>query len=90
MFSFADRGAEQAVQGHEPLQPADLFGDAVSTQEVPNPATRRDDAQLNGVLCKLVMQLVQHARACHIHMRRGREVADDEANGGRAASLELL
>jgi hypothetical protein len=82
--------AEQAFQGREPIQPADLLGDAVSAQQVTNASTCRDDAQLDVVLCKLVMQLVQHPRACHINMRRCREVADDETDVGCAASVELL
>ena len=44
-----------------------------------------NNAQGNAVTRKLSMQLVQHAGAGEINIRRGGKIADDQADGRRAS-----
>lgn len=39
--------AEQTIERHDPVEPPDLFGDAIGPQQVAHPSTRPDDAQRN-------------------------------------------
>jgi hypothetical protein len=67
MTSSAD-AAEQIVQGHAPIESADLFADAFGSQQVAYAPPRADDTQRYAPACKVEVQLVQHARAREIHM----------------------
>src|SRR6266702_4735586 len=87
MRSSAD-AAEQIVQSHAPTDSADLFADAFRSQQVAYPSTRAEDTQCYAAARKVEVQLVQHARAREIDMRRCREVADDQADVARGLRLE--
>jgi hypothetical protein len=80
--------SEQIVQRSQPVESADLLADAFGAQQVAHPSTRPDDAQSYATARKVVVQLVQHARAGEIEMRRSREVADDQPNIVRLLRLE--
>src|SRR6266566_6028533 len=80
--------AEQIVQSHAPFDSADLFADAFGSQQVAYPSTRAEDTQRYALARKVEVQLVQHARAREIDMRRCREVADDQADVARGLRLE--
>jgi hypothetical protein len=47
--------AEQIIQGHEPLESADLFADAFSSQQVAHPSMRPDDTQWYGTVRKMLI-----------------------------------
>src|SRR5262249_61108780 len=79
---------EQIIQSPEPIESADLFADAFSSQQVAYPPTRADDTQCYAPARKVEVQLVQHARAREIDMGRRGEVADDQADVARGLRLK--
>ena len=87
-MSSSAGAAEQIVQSHAPIESADLFADALRSQQVAYPPTRAEDTQCYAAARKVEVQLVQHARAREIHMRRCREVADDQADVARGLRLK--
>src|SRR6266480_7221134 len=54
---------EQTIERHDPIEPPDLFGDAIGPQQVAHPSTRPDDAQRNAARGELIVQPMQHAGA---------------------------
>ena len=67
MSSSAD-AAEQVVQGHEPIESADLFADAFGSQQVAYSPVRAEDTQCYAAARKVEVQLVQHVRAREIDL----------------------
>ena len=57
---------EQTVERRYPVQPSDLFGYAVGSQQVPHPPVRPDNAQYGAPCGKFAVQFVQHAGATEI------------------------
>ena len=67
MIASAD-APEQIVQGHAPIESADLFADAFGSQQVAYPPPRADDTQRYAAARKVEVQLVQHVRAREIDL----------------------
>ena len=60
--------AKQIVDGHAPIESADLFADAFGSQQVAHPPVRAEDTQRYAAARKVEVQLVQHAPAREIDM----------------------
>ena len=68
----------------------DLLIDAVGTQQVARPSVRADDAQRDAARGEFGMQLVQHARAGEIEIRRCGKIADDDPDSRMTACAEAV
>ena len=66
--AMSSSAAEQIVQSHAPIESADLFADALGSQQVAYPPMRAEDTQCYAAARKVEVQLAQHARAREIDM----------------------
>src|SRR5262249_45936323 len=89
-MSSSAGAAQQIVQSYAPIESADLFADAFGSQQVAYPPPHAEETQCDAAARKVEVQLVQHARACEIHMGCCREVADNQADVARGLRLKTL
>jgi len=69
---------EQAVDRRGTVDSSDPFSQAVRPQQVPHGSVCPDNSERDTARRKVVVQAVQHARACKIDRWRRRKVADDD------------
>ena len=82
--------AKQTAERHCPIQPSDLFGYAVGSQQIAHPTVCPDDTQYGASGDKFVMQQVQHAGATKIDIGRCGEIANHQADVGRIHRSHVL
>ena len=78
--------ANHVIERDGTLKPADLLGQTVRPQKVPDAAARTDDLKYGAARREFIVQRIQHAGARQIEVGRGGEIADHGTDTGSTAA----